>query len=33
MLRHIWEKHSDLVKELKLGNLEELRNTIVQVLE
>jgi len=26
-------QHGDLIKELKLGNLEELLNTIVQVLE
>jgi len=27
------KKHSDLVKELKLRNLEELQNIIVQILE
>jgi len=32
-LRHVWEKHGDLVKELKLKNFEELLGVIVQVLE
>lgn len=32
-LRHVWEKHSDLVEALRIKSLEELLEVITQVLE